>query len=160
MDRKKIREYPLLLKILLAIGAIFLGSFVLLLMSMILYMLGFAFGIMWLPAVTGAMELISILMLAFSIIIGGAVSVAGLTTRVLTPASELEREKQKNENRQMDIRQRGLTVDDILDEMDREERERLAEKLAESRLAIREDGTLIPLEQAEQLYKIERFVDG
>jgi len=160
MDRKKIREYPILLKILLGIGALFIGSFVLLFASMTLYMLGFAYGIEWLPAVTQSLESLSIILLALSVVLGGAVSFAGLGTQTLTPAANLEREKRKNEAHQSNIREQGLSVEDILNDMDREERDRLAEKLAESRLAIREDGILIPVEQAEKLYKIERFVDG
>lgn len=155
-------QYPLFLKMLLAVGAMFLGSLGLMLLSMILSMLGFAYGLGDLVAATVMIEQVGILMLGLSIILGGALSVAGMTVRSLTPtqATTHQQEKAKNENRVYDIREDGLTVEDVLGDMSMRERELLAGKLAESRLAIREDGTLIPLEQAEKLYKVERFIDG
>lgn len=155
-------EYPLLLKMLLAVGVLFLGSFGLLFLSIMLSMLGFMAGIGNMLVITGVMEQVGILMLGVSILLGGSISIMGLVMRPLLSSgdAQVQREKQKNENRSYDIRDYGLTVEDVLDDMSMLERERLAEKLAESRLAIRDDGTLIPLEQAEKLYKIERFIDG
>jgi len=155
-------EYPLLLKLLLGVGVLFLSSLGLLLLSIVLSMLSFVYGINNLFNLTILMEQIGMMMLGSSVILGGIISIIGLAIRPLLSSGELQaqQEKQKNENLTYDIREYGLTVEDVLHDMSMQERERLAEKLAESRLAIREDGTLIPLEQAEKLYKIERFIDG
>jgi len=156
-------EYPLLLKMLLAVGALFLSSFGLLALANIFRMLAMIAGIDNMPITPLMMEQLSILMLGVSILLGGGISIIGFVMRPLLSSNDdaqSQREKQKNENRTYDIRDYGLTVEDVLDDMSMHERERLAEKLAESRLAIREDGTLIPLEQAEKMYKIERFIDG
>ena len=155
-------EYPLFLKMLLAVGALFLTSLSILVLSMVLSMLGFVYGINNMFDFTIAIEQIGLLMLAVSIILGGGISIFGLTIRPLLSSgdSQTQHEKQKNENHVYDIRDYGLSVEDVLGELSMQERERLAEQLAESRLAIREDGTLIPLEQAEKMYKIERFIDG
>jgi len=155
-------EYPLLLKLLLGVGVLFLSSLGLLLLSIVLSMMSFVYGIDNLFNLTVAMEQIGLLMLGVSILLGGGISIIGLALRPLLSSGDLQtqHEKQKNENQVYDIRDYGLSVEDVLDDMSMQERERLAEKLAESRLAIREDGTLIPLEQAEKLYKIERFIDG
>lgn len=154
-------EYPLLLKMLLGIGVLFSSSLGLLLLSIILSMLGLVYGINMLNLIV-SMEQIGLLLLGVSILLGGGISIIGLVTRPLLSAddSQIQHEKQKNENHSYDIRDYGLSVEDVLSDMSMQEREQLAEKLAESRLAIREDGTLIPLEQAEKLYKIERFIDG
>lgn len=155
-------EYPLLLKVLLAIGALFLGSLIILVLSIILSMFTYVYGMSNLLGFIVAMEQIGLLMLVLSIALGGGVSIIGLTMRSLTPAmdSQTQYEKQKNKNRAYDIRDEGLTVDDVLSDLSMQERELLTEKLAESRLAIRDDGTLIPLEQAESMVKVERFIDG
>ena len=152
-------EYPLLLKVLLGIAFLFIGSLGILLISMLLNMLGFAYGIEWLPSATVVMEQVGILTLGVSILLGGVVSMIGLATRSLN-ADSSNTQKQKNEMSRYDIRDHGLTVEDVLDDMNESERELLVQKLAESRLAIREDGTLIPVEQAEKLNKVERFIDG
>lgn len=155
-------EYPPLLKLLLAVGALFLSSLGILLLSIILSMLGFVYGMNNLLRLTVAMEQIGLLMLGLSILLGGGISIIGLTMRSLIPSmdSQAQHEKQKNESRVYDIRDYGLSVDDVLSELSMQERELLTEKLAESRLAIRDDGTLIPLEQAEKMVKIERYIDG
>lgn len=157
------REYPLFLKILLAISFTFFGALGLLLLSMILSMVGFAYGLPDVMSATVMMEQIGIVLLGLSVIVGGGVSMLGLliggTSTSQTYVDE-QQEKLKNENRLYDIREHGLTVEDVLADMSMTERELLAEKLAESRLAIREDGVLIPLEQAEKLQKIERYMNG
>lgn len=153
-------QYPLLLKLLFGVSVLFFGSLGILLLSLILSMLSFAYGLGDIVSATVVMEQMGIGLLGLSILVGGAVSIMGLTMRSITPQVESDNleEKQKNENRLYDIREHGLTVEDVLGDMTMQERELLAEKLAESRLAIREDGTLIPLEQAEKLQKIERFI--
>lgn len=155
-------DHPLLLRILMVIGMMFLGALGLLLLSLILGMLGYAYGIGNMSALTIALEQVGVGLLGLSILLGGGISIMGMTMRSLAPSTETTRvhEKQKHDDRLYDIREHGLTVEEVLDDMSMQERELLAEKLAESRLAIREDGTLIPLEQAEKLYKIERFIDG
>lgn len=152
-------EYPLLLRVLLGIAFLFIGSLGILLVSLLLSMLGFVYGIEWFPAFTATMERVGILLLGASILAGGFVSMMGLATRSLHADSHTL-EKEKNESASYDIREHGLTVEEVLDEMTQGERNLLAQKLAESRLAIREDGTLIPVEQAEKLNKVERFIDG
>jgi len=153
-------QYPMLLKLLMGIGVMFLGSLGLLLLSLIFGMMGFALGIPELSVFTLMMEQVGVVMLGLSIMVGGVLSVVGLTVKSLTPAGGQIQDKQKNESRLYDIRDEGLTVEDVLADLSLAERELLAEKLATSRLTIREDGTLIPLEQAEKLYKVERFIDG
>ena len=155
-------EYPPLLKMLLAVGVLFLGSLGILLLSIVLSMFGFVYEINHLPWITVAMGQVGMMALGLSVVLGGGVSIIGLAMRSLSLPMDLQaqREKQKNESRVYDIRDYGLTVEDVLDDMSLAERELLATKLAESRLAIREDGTLIPLEQAEKMVKIERFIDG
>ena len=152
-------EYPVLLKILLIVGVLFLGSLGLLLLSIILGVLGFVYGSSNILAWSVSLEQIGILSLGLSIVLGGVISTAGLAWRSKSP-SQFQLEKEKNENQTYDIRDHGLTVEDVLGDMSVTERELLAQKLAESRLAIREDGTLIPLEQAKKMSKIERFIDG
>lgn len=157
------REYPLFLKVLLGIGAAFLGALGLLLVSMLLSMLGFAYGLPDLIDATVVMEQIGIVLLGLSVAIGGGVGMLGLLIGGLSPSEThipQQEDKLKNEDRLFDIREHGLTVEDVLADMMMTERELLAEKLAESRLAIREDGILIPLEQAEKLQKIERYTNG
>jgi hypothetical protein len=155
-------EYPLLLKVLLAVAALFLGSLIVLVLSIILSMVTYIYGLSNLLGITVAMEQIGLLILGLSIALGGGVSIIGLTMRSISPSmdSQTQYEKQKNKNRAYDIRDDGLTVDDVLDDLSMQERELLTEKLAKSRLAIRDDGTLIPLEQAETTVKVERFIDG
>ncbi len=156
------REYPPFLKVLLGIGIVFLGSLGLLLVSLLLSMVGFAYGLPDVISATVIMEQISIGLLGLSVAIGGGVGVLGMMIGGLSPKQSYvpEEAKLKNEDRLFDIRDYGLSVEDVLADMSMTERELLAEKLAESRLAIREDGVLISLEQAEQLQKIERFMDG
>ncbi len=155
-------EYPLFLKILLAFGALFLTSLGVLLASMIISMLGFAYGIANVANLVIFLEQAGIIMLGLSVMLGGGVSIMGLVFRSLSPtqAQHIDVEKAKNENNLYDIREHGLSVEDVLADMSMTERELLVEKLAESRLAIREDGVLIPLEQAEKLRRIERFSNG
>lgn len=157
------REYPLFLKVLLGIGVMFLGSLGMLLLSMLLSMLGFAYGLQSVIDATVVMEQLGIVLLGLSVVVGGAVSMIGLSVSGLSPSQSHmpeQIEKLKNEDRLFDIREHGLSVEDVLADMSMTERELLAEKLAESRLAIREDGVLIPLEQAEKLQNIERYTDG
>jgi hypothetical protein len=155
-------EYPPLLKVLLAVGVLFLGALGILFLSIILSMVGFVYGINNILDITIIMEQMGLLMLGSSIILGGGISIIGLTLRSVLSSGEsnTQHEKQKNENRTYDIRDYGLSVEDVLSGMSMQEREYLADKLRESRLAIRDDGTLIPLEQAEKMVKIERFIDG
>ena len=153
------REYPLFLRVMLAIGVLFLGALGLLLGSMIMSMIGFAYGMPNVIAATVIAEQVGILLLGLSVVLGGGVSMLGLLVGDTSQHRSDAQDKLKNEERMFDIREQGLTVEDVLADMSMTEREQLAEQLAMSRLAIREDGVLIPLEQAENLQKIERYID-
>ena len=155
-------KYPLFLKLLLGIGTVFLGSLGLLVLSQMLNMFGFAFGIQTILDIVPLMEQVGISLMFISVMLGGIVSSIGLITRSSMLSKEFGEHsgQQKNESQYYDIRDHGITVEDVLSDMTMREWELLAEKLAESRLSIREDGTLIPSEQAEKLNKIERFLDG
>lgn len=153
------REYPWFLKLMLAIGVLFLGALGLLLGSMLLGMVAFAYGLPDVIAATVVAEQVGILLLGLSVVLGGGVSMLGLLIGGASNHQPDAQDKLKNEARMFDIREQGLTVEDVLADMSMTEREQLAEQLAMSRLAIREDGVLIPLEQAENLQKVERYID-
>jgi|GEM_PF-2476096 len=159
------REYPLFLKILLGFGVLFMGALGLILGAMLLSMVGFAYGLPSMMDATVIMEQIGIALLGLSVVVGGGVSMLGLLIGGFSPSQSYVPQQEgeaklKNEDRLFDIREHGLSVEDVLADMSMTERELLAEKLAESRLAIREDGVLIPLEQAEKLQNIERYTNG
>lgn len=155
-------EYPLFLKVLLSFGILFMTSLGMILLSMLMSMFGFAYQIPNIGGVSLVLEQIGVVMLAASIVLGGSISLIGMTLQSISPKqnSDESSEKQKNESSIYDIRDHGLSVEDVLADMTMTERELLAENLARSRLAIREDGVLIPIEQAEKLQNIERFSNG
>ncbi len=68
----------------------------------------------------------------------------------------------KVKNSEVDARSSEIRYDTnvkrLLDSLSRTERELLRQRLAESRLVIRQDGALIVCEQAEMMRKIEEFI--
>lgn len=68
----------------------------------------------------------------------------------------------KVKNTEVDARGSKSTYDTdvtrLLDSLSRSERDLLRQQLAQSRLAIRNDGVLIPREQAEMMHNIEEFL--
>ena len=132
----------------------------LLIASSSLQLYGIAFGIPQLAFATNLMETAAWIALGFGLGTGGGIGIAGLLLKAIWTRAAAPRPKFKNSD---SLANRAKTenstrVERILGSWPTAERDLLRQQLAESRLAIRHDGVLVPREQAVMMRKIEDYV--
>ena len=126
-------------------GRLFIASLVLLLIALLLSMMSFVYQIGWSYQLAQGLEGLSVLGIGLSVLLGGIFGFSGMIAKSLGLWDMEAMGKAKNEEKQKRLHQED--VKGILNDLDDEEREQLQQLLAESRLAIRDDGILVSEEQ-------------
>ena len=152
--------YTLSLRILISIAVILPISLGLLIASSSLQLYGIAYGIPQLAFAINMMESAAWIALGFALGIGGGIGIAGLLLKAMWTREAAPRPKFKNSD---SVANGGKTanstrVERLLGSLSIAERDVLRQQLAESRLAIRHDGVLVPREQAVTMREKEDYI--
>ncbi len=126
-----------MLKLLMAVGLVFLLALALLVLSPLLLMYGVVNDIARLATLSGGMQWLAMALLVTTLPLAGTLGLAGIT---LDSLSSLLVKRKRKLKRRMGSSARAA----FLASLSHEERARLRQKLAAARLMIREDGVLIP----------------
>ena len=134
-------------------------ALLLFIIAVLLPAIGIVYDIPRLIAAGAIVEQAGGILLALAILTGGSIGLISMTVDCFGN-SALEfvvggKRKRKPSNRR--AQRRAVCVDQLLSTWSHAELELLRLKLVESRLAIRYDGVLIPMAQAQQLRDIERY---
>ena len=145
-----------LARLLLGAAGLFMGALLLILLALMLGVYGLLQQMPSLLSLSALMETVAAHLLAVALALGGGLSVAGLAASTLN--ARLPAIKAKNDAVAHDSAHEREKVKALLNSLTFEERRLLRERLAASRLRIRDDGKLIPAEQALRLAKVDRFI--
>ncbi len=126
-------------------GRLFVASLALLLVALLLSMMSFVYQIGWTFQLAQGLEGFSILGIGLSVLLGGMFGFSGIIAKSMGLWNIETESKAKNEEKQKRLHQDDIK--DILNDLDDEELQQLQQLLAESRLAIRDDGILVSEEQ-------------